>query len=137
MATLSDLAQLLEMGFDKQRAELAVKKTGGRVYPPSSIYIAIQVPNFHLVQDALQWLEDNQDKSLDDILATSAADPETDPTIEPAALKEGEVAKSLQCDECKKKFRSVAQAEFHGSKTSVHPSCGVLLCKANGEIQWP
>jgi hypothetical protein len=128
MATLSDLAQLLEMGFDKQRAELAVKKTGGRVYPPSSIYIAIQVPNFHLVQDALQWLEDNQDKSLDDILATSAADPETDPTIEPAALKEGEVAK---------KFRSVAQAEFHGSKTSVHPSCGVLLCKANGEIQWP
>jgi UBX domain-containing protein 1/4 len=78
--------------------------------------------NFHLVQDALQWLEDNQDKSIDDILAASAADAETDPSIEPAALKEGEVAKSLQCDECGKKFRSVAQAEFHGSKTCVHLS---------------
>lgn len=135
MATPSDLAQLLEMGFDKQRAELAVKKTRGRTYLHSSVYIfQIPVSNFHSVQDALQWLEDNQDKSLDDILATSAADAETDPTIEPAPLKEGEVAKSLQCDECKKKFRSVAQAEFHGSKTSVHPSCGVLY-EANGEMQ--
>jgi hypothetical protein len=32
MATPSDLDQLLEMGFDKQRAELAVKKTRGREF---------------------------------------------------------------------------------------------------------
>jgi hypothetical protein len=29
MATPSDLNQLLEMGFEKQRAEIAVKKSGG------------------------------------------------------------------------------------------------------------
>lgn len=30
----SDLNLLLDMGFDKQRAELAVKKTGGRASGP-------------------------------------------------------------------------------------------------------
>jgi hypothetical protein len=29
--TTSDLDQLIEMGFDKERAEIAVKKSGGRV----------------------------------------------------------------------------------------------------------
>lgn len=56
---------------------------------------------------------------MEEILA-SAPDPETDPSIEPAALKEGEVARSLQCDDCGKKFRSMAQAEFHGTRTYVH-----------------
>jgi hypothetical protein len=72
------------------------------------------------VQGALQWLEDNQDKSMEEITAaaTSSADAaETDPTIMPAALQEGEVAKSMVCNECGKKFRSMAQAEFHASKT--------------------
>ena len=87
---------------------------------------------FYIVQGALQWLEDNQDKSIDDILASSAADAETDPSIEPAPLKEGEVAKSLKCDECGKKFRSVAQAEFHGSKTWVHRLRRGLLYRTNG-----
>lgn len=30
----SDLETLLEMGFDKARAELAVKQSGGREYHP-------------------------------------------------------------------------------------------------------
>lgn len=30
----SDLDQLIEMGFDKERAELAVAKSGGRTYFP-------------------------------------------------------------------------------------------------------
>ena len=57
---------------------------------------------------------------MEEILAASGPDPETDPSIEPAALKDGEVARSLKCDECGKKFRSMAQAEFHGNKTYVH-----------------
>jgi len=38
MATQSDLAVLLDMGFEKERAEIAVKKTGGcksLIYPTS------------------------------------------------------------------------------------------------------
>ncbi|KMU87215.1 hypothetical protein CIHG_04659 [Coccidioides immitis H538.4] len=44
----SDLEQLVEMGFDPERAKIAVSKTGG-------------------LQGALEWLEVNQDKSLDEI----------------------------------------------------------------------
>ncbi len=72
------------------------------------------------MQGALQWLEDNQDKSLEDIKASDDAD-ETNPSIEPVALKEGEVAQSMVCDDCGKKFRSIAQAQFHGDKTYVTP----------------
>ncbi|KXG52521.1 Ubiquitin-associated/translation elongation factor EF1B, N-terminal, eukaryote [Penicillium griseofulvum] len=90
----SDLDQLIEMGFDKERAQLAVTKTGG-------------------LQGALQWLEDNQDKSLEEIQtqAQSAQDEES------PALQPGEQPRSLVCNECGKKFRGQSQAEFHASKS--------------------
>ncbi|KAI4130601.1 MAG: hypothetical protein LQ338_001673 [Usnochroma carphineum] len=96
----SDLDTLLEMGFDKPKAELAVKESGG-------------------LQGALEWLEANQDKSYEEIVATPvvAANADDDPNAEPAALQPGEEARSLVCNECGKKFRSQAQAEFHASKT--------------------
>lgn len=90
----SDLDQLLDMGFDKERATLASKATGS-------------------LQDAIDWLEKNQDTPIDELQAaqaSSAAD-------EPPALKEGEEARSLVCDDCGKRFRSTAQAEFHASKS--------------------
>ncbi|KAL8874341.1 MAG: hypothetical protein Q9174_000292 [Haloplaca sp. 1 TL-2023] len=93
----SDLDTLLDMGFDKPKAELAVKKTGG-------------------LQGALEWLEKNQDKSYEEITAESAK-ADDDPDAEPAPLQPGEQARSLLCNECGKKFRSQAQAEFHASKT--------------------
>ncbi|PGH07897.1 hypothetical protein GX51_01607 [Blastomyces parvus] len=95
----SDLEQLIEMGFDAERAQLAVSKSGG-------------------LQGALEWLETNQDKSLDEIKASASAttQPGADPD-EPPALKPGEEARSLVCNECGKRFRSQAQAEFHASKT--------------------
>ncbi|KAJ5812252.1 UBX domain protein [Penicillium riverlandense] len=86
----SDLDQLIEMGFDKERAQLAVAKTGGR---------------------ALEWLETNQDKSLEEIKAEQPDDEEG------PALQPGEEARSLVCNDCGKKFRSQAQAEFHASKS--------------------
>ncbi|KAI9798329.1 MAG: hypothetical protein M1833_004901 [Piccolia ochrophora] len=94
----SDLDVLLDMGFDKERAEIAVKKS---------------------VQGALEWLEENQDKSLEEIKAATTSKPtnENDPSAEPPALKPGEEARSLVCKECGKKFRSQGQAEFHASKT--------------------
>lgn len=96
----SDLSVLIDMGFEEERAQLAVKQTGG-------------------LQGALQWLEDNQDKSLEEIKApskTTAAHVD-DANELPPNLLEGEVAKSLVCNECGKRFRSHAQAEFHASKT--------------------
>ncbi|KAL8780593.1 MAG: hypothetical protein Q9213_006390 [Squamulea squamosa] len=96
----SDLETLLEMGFGKDKAELAVRKSVG-------------------LQGALEWLETNQDKSYEEIIATSTnlANAESDSNAEPRALKPGEEAHSLVCNECGKKFRSQAQAEFHASKT--------------------
>ncbi|KAL8674252.1 MAG: hypothetical protein Q9168_001319 [Polycauliona sp. 1 TL-2023] len=94
----SDLETLLEMGFERAKAELAVKRTTG-------------------LQGALEWLETNQDRTYDEIIATSSVEAEDDPSAEPAALKPGEEAHSLVCNECGKKFRSQAQAEFHASKT--------------------
>ncbi|KAL9031018.1 MAG: hypothetical protein Q9196_000919 [Gyalolechia fulgens] len=96
----SDLDTLLEMGFDKPKAELAVKKSGG-------------------LQGALEWLEANQDKLYEEIVATldDAANDDNDPNAEPAPLQPGEQARSLVCNECGKKFRSQVQAEFHASKT--------------------
>ncbi|CZT44951.1 related to chicken h-caldesmon, Uso1p and YKL201c [Rhynchosporium secalis] len=109
-----DMVVLLDMGFDKERAELALKKTG-----------SCKVPLFLYLNPALQWLEENQDKSWEEISAKVAADAEeeeTNPSIEAAPLKEGEVAQSLVCDICGRKLRSVAQAEAHGERTHVYPA---------------
>merc|ERR1712225_76752 len=69
--TNSDLSVLLDMGFDKERAELALKKTGS-------------------LNPALQWLEDNQDKSWEDITAASGHDQFAESTEEIAPLTEEE-----------------------------------------------
>lgn len=58
-------------------------------------------------------MEKNQDKTLEEITAPK----EDDPDGEPPALKAGEEARSLVCNECGKKFRSKEQAEFHATKT--------------------
>ncbi|KAM5493079.1 hypothetical protein MaudMau93_001173 [Microsporum audouinii] len=95
----SDLDLLTDMGFDPERAKIAVSKTGG-------------------LQGALEWLEANQDKSLEEI--KESAEKQSDQaggSDEPPELKPGEVPKSLVCNECGKRFRSQAQAEFHASKT--------------------
>lgn len=71
------------------------------------------------MQGALEWLEANQDKSYEDIIATTVTPThaDDDPDAEPLPLQPGEIAQSLLCNDCGKKFRSQAQAEFHASKT--------------------
>ncbi|TDZ71553.1 UBX domain-containing protein 1 [Colletotrichum trifolii] len=98
--TQSDLDQLLDMGFDKARAELAVKKTGN-------------------LNGALEWLEANQDKPLDELTAATSAAEEEDADEVKAnieALETG-VAKSLVCNECGKRFKSQDTASYHATKT--------------------
>ncbi|KAK6217190.1 UBA/TS-N domain-containing protein [Colletotrichum tabaci] len=103
--TQSDLDQLLDMGFEKARAELAVKKTGN-------------------LNGALEWLEANQDKPLDELTAaassTAAKDDDDDAGEVQAnidALESGATAKSLVCNECGKRFRSQDTASYHATKT--------------------
>ena len=114
----SDLSVLIDMGFEPARAELAVKKSGGRTCtfkPPSNLCLR------YTVQGAIDWLEKVQDQSTEELTAqpssTTAEANEDNPTDEPPALKAGEVARSLVCSDCNKKFRSQAQAEFHASKS--------------------
>ncbi|KAH6696986.1 DNA-binding protein [Plectosphaerella plurivora] len=99
--TQSDLAALLDMGFEKARAELAVKKSGG-------------------LQGALEWLETNQDKPLEELTADAAAEDEDDDLdavkANIDALESG-VAKSLVCNDCGKVFRNQDLASYHASKT--------------------
>ncbi|KAH6604542.1 hypothetical protein Trco_006249 [Trichoderma cornu-damae] len=99
----SDLDILIDMGFERARAELAVKKSGG-------------------LQGALQWLEDNQDKPLEEIQAAQAAaqddDEDEDETkAKIAELETGQAARSLVCNECGKRFRNHDLASYHATKT--------------------
>lgn len=75
----------------------------------------------HPVQGALQWLEDNQDKPLDDIKAAETEDvaDEDDEAATKAKIAELESgqAKSLVCNDCGKLFKNEAMASFHASKT--------------------
>ena len=66
-----------------------------------------------VVQGALEWLEETQDKSLEEIKEAASATP----AKASGDGEDGEHAKSLVCNDCGKKFRGQAQAEFHASKS--------------------
>lgn len=73
------------------------------------------------MQGALEWLEKNQDKSIEDIQkeeADKAEDDDEAATQAKIAELETGTAKSMVCNECGKKFRSLEAAEFHASKRS-------------------
>jgi len=57
----TDLETLVEMGFGRERAKLAVNQPGG-------------------LQGALEWLEKHQDESLEKV-ATDELKAETDPNV--------------------------------------------------------
>lgn len=90
--TTSDLDQLVEMGFDQEKATIAVKKSGN-------------------LADAIEWLDKNADKSIEEIHAEEAKESEE------KAAEDAAQAQSLVCNECGKKMRGVAEAEFHASKS--------------------
>jgi UBX domain-containing protein 1/4 len=104
-----DLDQLLEMGFEKERAELSLQQGRSCTLIISSRKSSSPVAKWSTVQDAIDWLDTNSSKTLEDLKESAEA--------EPPALQPGETARSLVCNECGKKFRSTGQAEFHASKT--------------------
>ncbi|KAI9671721.1 MAG: hypothetical protein M1831_003249 [Alyxoria varia] len=91
---MSDLDNLVSMGFDKERSEIALKRAGN-------------LPN------AIDWLDKNQDTPLDELQQESGPSATTDSSD----LKEGEVAQSLVCNDCQRQLRSTMQAEAHAEKT--------------------
>ncbi|KAL9527267.1 UBX domain-containing protein [Sphaerulina musiva] len=89
---MSDLDSLVDMGFDKEKSQMALKKGGN-------------------LQGAIDWLDKNADRSLEQLKTDEAED------AEQPQLAVGEVPKSMICNECQKKFRSMAQAQFHAEKS--------------------
>ena len=108
MAT-TDLDQLVMMGFDKERSEMALKSTGGCMYDKLPLWMT--QTNNGTVADAIDWLDTNSSKSLEDLRA------EKETAAQAEAAQAAEEARSLVCNNCGKQFRGTAQAEFHASKS--------------------
>lgn len=86
----SDLDQLVDMGFDREKSEMALKKSGN-------------------LPSAIDWLDKNADKSIDELKEADKPEegmPEADAQ-----------ARSMACNDCGKKFRGMAQAQYHAEKT--------------------
>jgi hypothetical protein len=88
----SDLDQLVDMGFDKEKSQLALRKSGN-------------------LTGAIDWLDKNADTSVADLNAAE------DTANDNPALESGEQARSMVCNECGKKFRGMSQAQFHAEKS--------------------
>ena len=78
---------------------------------PTQSSVVLKLTNV-TVQGAIDWLERNQEKSIEELKEDEAEEEQGMPKIKP-----GEEAKSLLCKDCGNKFRTQAQAEFHASKT--------------------
>jgi UBX domain-containing protein 1/4 len=63
------------------------------------------------VADAIEWLDTNAEKTVEQLQAEDAA------AAESKAAEAADQARSLVCNECGKRFRGTAQAEYHASKT--------------------
>lgn len=104
----SDLDQLVEMGFEKERAELAVKYAGNcnatlRGILDDGLLI------LQTVQGAVDWLDQNADKPLDDLKPSGAA--------EDGESSKNPIANSVVCEDCGKRFRSFKQFGAHAERT--------------------
>jgi len=88
----SDLDQLVDMGFDRSKSEIALKKGGN-------------------LTGAIDWLDKNADKSIEDL----QEDEET--TAPELHQGEGSSAQSYVCNDCGKKFRGMSQAQYHAEKS--------------------
>lgn len=105
----TDYDLLIEMGFDPERATLALKKTGG-------------------LQDALTWLEKNEETPMEQLkgsddqplnpgsssVPTGSGGDEYDGDEKPEIPG---TAASIKCSECGKLFSDAVRAEYHATRT--------------------
>ncbi|KAK4496260.1 hypothetical protein PRZ48_012240 [Zasmidium cellare] len=93
---MGDLDTLVDMGFDREKAQMGLKKGGN-------------------LTGAIDWLDKNADKTVEQLKEEAAEDGEEEggaPTLEV-----GEQARSMVCNECGKKFRGMKAAQFHAEKS--------------------
>ena len=62
-------------------------------------------------------MEKHQDKTLEEISNQEATKTGNEEDDDGPALQPGEQAQSLTCQDCGRRLRSTAQAEFHAAKT--------------------
>lgn len=86
----SDLNQLVDMGFDKEKSQLALKASSN-------------------LTSAIDWLDKNADKSVEDLNEETAAKAGDD--------SDARQAMSMVCNDCGRKLRNMAAAQFHAEKT--------------------
>lgn len=89
----SDLDQLADMGFDREKASMALQQSGN-------------------LTNAIDWLDQNADKSLEDLNEESAA-----AAGDAADAASGTKALSMVCNDCGRKLRNMAAAHFHAEKS--------------------
>lgn len=117
---MSDLETLQSMGFDSERANLALKAGGNRSLgsqaskPPTTNESCV-------VNGAIDWLEKNQDRSLEELKEEAAA-ASTEPSVSAKAVEGDAVAQSWMCNECGKKFRTTSEMQFHANKRFIKSS---------------
>ncbi|TKA75685.1 hypothetical protein B0A55_03188 [Friedmanniomyces simplex] len=87
----TDLDQLLDMGFDREKSEMALKKSGN-------------------LPSAIDWLDKNADKTMEDLNEETAA-------AAGDAANPGQQALSMVCNDCGRKLRNMAAAQFHAERT--------------------
>ncbi|KAG0637658.1 ubiquitin-related domain-containing protein [Tuber brumale] len=105
----TDYDLLIEMGFDPERATLALKKTGG-------------------LQDALTWLEKNEETPIEQLKGStdqlfdhgSSSVPTGNGGDDYDGDEKPEIpgtAASIKCSECGKLFSDSVRAEYHATRT--------------------
>ncbi|KAK0263253.1 hypothetical protein LTS16_019137 [Friedmanniomyces endolithicus] len=87
----TDLDQLVDMGFDREKSEMALKKSGN-------------------LPSAIDWLDKNSEKTMEDLNEETAA-------AAGDAENPGQQAMSMVCNDCGRKLRNMAAAQFHAEKT--------------------
>ncbi|KAJ3626550.1 hypothetical protein MTP99_017037 [Tenebrio molitor] len=98
---------LVEMGFSKQKAELAILKTG-----TEDIQVAMDWLLSH--EDDLEDLQNEQAQPIQDSSANQTIE---QPEVNDQANAEGQIVRSIKCEDCGKLFKTQGEVEYHATKS--------------------
>ncbi|XP_067009971.1 UBX domain-containing protein 1 [Anabrus simplex] len=112
--SLEDITTLVDMGFERSKAERALQVTGNQGVEPAMEWLLAHaeeaIPPVATEQASSQNKEGNGDPSMD---TCEVAKDEEDAS----SAVNAEEAKSLKCNDCGKLFKSQLEIEFHAAKS--------------------